>query len=70
MFKQLQQLISKPRTIATIVSVNPEGTVTVSSPAGYHSTVIGTGTAGQMVYVQEGRVLGPAPELPFFELEV
>lgn len=70
MFKQLQHLISQPKRIVEIVSVNPEGTVTVESLSGQPITVIGTGTIGQMVYIQDGRVLGEAPSLPYFELEV
>lgn len=70
MFKQFRQLISQPKSIVEIVSVNPEGTVTVESLSGQPSTVIGTGTVGQMVYIQDGRVLGDAPSLPYVELEV
>lgn len=70
MFKQLQSLINQPKRIVTITSVNAEGTCTVESLSGHTSTVIGTGTVGQMVYIQDGRVLGTAPSLPYFELEV
>jgi len=70
MFKQLQQLIRQPKSIVEVISVNPEGTVTVETLSGHASTVIGTGTVGQMVYIQDGRVLGAAPELPYSEIEV
>jgi hypothetical protein len=70
MLKQLQQSLSAPRTIMTINVVNTDGTVTASTASNHTQRVIGSGSVGDHIYVQDGRVLGTAPDLVFFEIEV
>ncbi|WP_251073473.1 hypothetical protein [Shewanella sp. NKUCC05_KAH] len=54
----------------TVAAVNADGTVTASSASGHTIRAIGSGTVGDHIYVQDGRVLGTAPDLPFVEIEV
>jgi len=53
-----------------VSAVNADGTVTASSASGHTIRAIGTATVGDNIYVQDGRVLGTAPDLPFVEIEV
>ncbi|WP_351123315.1 hypothetical protein [Shewanella sp. T24-MNA-CIBAN-0130] len=70
MLKQLQQSLAQPRLIMTINTVNTDGTVTASTASNHTQRVIGSGSIGDHIYVQDGRVLGTAPDLPFVEIEV
>lgn len=70
MLKQLQQSLSTPRVIMTIDAVNVDGTVTATTASGHTQRVIGSGNVGDHIYVQDNRVLGTAPDLPFYEMEV
>jgi hypothetical protein len=70
MLKQLQQSLSAPRVIMTINTVNTDGTVTASTASNHTQRVIGSGSIGDHIYVQDGRVLGTAPALVFVEIEV
>ncbi|GGN23358.1 hypothetical protein [Shewanella putrefaciens] len=70
MLKQLQSALVLPRQIMLVSAVNADGTVTASSASGHTIRAIGTATVGDHVYVQDGRVLGSAPDLPFVEIEV
>ncbi|MCU8034362.1 hypothetical protein L5M38_16175 [Shewanella sp. SM101] len=70
MLKQLQTALVLPRMIMTVDAVNADGTVTASSASGHTIRAIGSGTVGDHIYVQDGRVLGTAPDLPFVEIEV
>jgi len=70
MIKRLQQALTPPRMIMEIATVNADGTVTVSTPSGFTVRAIGSGTVGNQVYVQDGRVLGIAPNLTHFDIEV
>ncbi|QQX78512.1 hypothetical protein JK628_13060 [Shewanella sp. KX20019] len=70
MFKQLQQALSLPRMIMTVQSDNGNGTVKLISDSGLSITAIGSGSPGAKVYVQDGRVLGTAADLPHTEIEV
>ncbi|MBU1393695.1 MAG: hypothetical protein KJ856_14030 [Gammaproteobacteria bacterium] len=70
MLKQLQTALVLPRMIMTVAAVNADGTVTASSASGHTIRVIGSGTVGDHIYVQDGRVLGTAPDLPFVEIDV
>jgi hypothetical protein len=56
----------------TINAVNTDGTVTVTASTASNHTqrVIGSGSIGDHIYVQDGRVLGTAPDFAFFEIEV
>ncbi|MFB2661980.1 hypothetical protein [Shewanella mangrovisoli] len=70
MLKQLQSAFVLPRQIMQVSAVNADGTVTVSSSSGHTIRAIGSASVGDHVYVQDGRVLGTAPDLPFVEIEV
>lgn len=70
MIKELQNQLLPPRLIMTVDTANEDGTVTVSSDSGHTIRAIGSGSVGAKVYVQDGRVLGAAPDLPFYEIEV
>ena len=70
MLKQLQTALVLPRQIMLVSAVNADGTVTASSASGHTIRAIGTATVGDHIYVQDGRVLGTAPNLPFVEIEV
>lgn len=70
MLKQLQSQLSQPRWIMTVAAVNSDGTVTASSASGQTLRAIGSASVGDHIYVQDGRVLGPAPNLPLVEIEV
>lgn len=70
MLKELQESILPPRRIMKINAVNADGTVTVSTPSGYSFRAVGSGTVDSNVYVQDGRVLGVAPNLTHFTIEV
>lgn len=70
MFKQLQKALSIPRMIMTVQTDNGNGTVKLLSDSGLSSTALGSGSPGTMVYVQDGRVLGIAADLPHSEIEV
>lgn len=64
--KQLQQSLAQPRLSMTINTVNTDGTATTAS--NHTQRVIGS--VDDHIYVQDGRVLGTEPDLPFFEIEV
>lgn len=71
MIKELQRQLLPPRLIMKITALNEtDGTVTVQSDSGHILQVIGSGSIDSRVYVQDGRVLGSAPDLPFYEIEV
>ena len=58
------------RTIATIVTVNPNGTTLVKYSDSSQSVAIGDSVQEGAVYVENGRVVGAAPTLPYTEIEV
>ena len=70
MFKQLKKTFNNPRQIMKVTKVNIDGTLTVSSASGGSINAIGTGTIDTWVYVQEGRILGVAANLPHSSIEV
>ena len=70
MLTRLQRELQPQRLIMTINAENTDGTVTVSSANGSTVRALGSGTVGTKVYVQGGVVIGTAPDLPHFEIEV
>jgi len=58
------------RTIATVVTVNPNGTTLVKYSDSSQSIAIGDSVQEGAVYVENGRVVGAAPTLPYTEIEV
>ena len=71
-WKQFDGLVPSQTTIiATVTAVNSDGTSTLSTPEG--GTLIAQGNVvivGGKAYVQAGRVLGAAPDLPTYEFTV
>lgn len=69
---QLTGLLAGPRLwIGQVTAFNADGTSTVLARGGVSLKVYGQSTpVGQTVFVQDGRILGPAPNLPYFELTV
>lgn len=54
----------------TVSAVNTDGTVTVNSGGGASVRALGSNTVGTKVYVQDGIVIGVAPDLTHYEIEV
>lgn len=71
LFRELKALLPAPALqVATVASVNADGTVTVTFPGGAQSRVRGTGTVDGKVFVRNGLVEGDAPNLPAVTLDV
>lgn len=69
LFKKL--LPESPLAIVTVTTVNADGTSTVLTMGGGSMRVIGTSVpATNKAYVQDGRIIGQAPSLTYYELEV
>jgi hypothetical protein len=69
LFKKLLPQI--PLVIVTVTAVNADGTSTVTTMGGGSMRVIGTSVAApNKAYVQDGKIVGQAPSLTYYELEV
>lgn len=72
LFKQLTELLSQdtPRRVGKVISVGAHS-VTIETLGGGSIVVSGTGVGvGQMVFYKDGAVIGTAPNLPTYEIEV
>lgn len=70
-YRALRDLLPAPAlTVATVVSAHADGTATISYPGGAQQRVRGTGSVGAQVFVRDGRIEGPAPQLPSVTIEV
>lgn len=71
-WKRFEGLLpSQAVTIATVSAVNTDGTSSLTTPEGGTLRALGTSVGvGANVYVQGGRILGPAPTLPTYNLTV
>lgn len=47
-----------------------DGSVVVEQPGGGRQTIRGEGTVGDNVYFRAGAIEGPAPDLPYYLIEV
>lgn len=68
----LELLPSQPVLTATVDTVYPDGTAMVTMPGGAQARVrnpLGR-AAGATVYVQDGAVIGDAPDLPVVLIEI
>lgn len=63
------QSINPPRQVGSITVVHDDGTVTVQLPGGGLIRVRGSGSVDARVYIKDGQVQGPAPDLPFVTVE-
>jgi hypothetical protein len=71
-WKRFEGLLpSQTVTLATVAAINPDGTSSLTTPEGGTLRAIGADVGvGANVYVQNGRILGPAPTLPTYDLTV
>lgn len=61
----------QPRTVATVTSHNANGTSTVQLMSGAYITVLGQGVAvNSKAYIESGRIIDQASDLPYAEIEV
>ncbi|AHK11757.1 hypothetical protein S144_43 [Shewanella sp. phage 1/44] len=70
MLKQLQQELLPARMIMTVSASNADGTVTVTTGGGLTVRALGSGSVGDKLYVQGGVVIGTAPDLTHYDIEV
>lgn len=57
--------------VATITAINTNGTSTATTANGGEIVVIGTTvTVGNQAFIQGGRLIGEAPSLTYYEIEV
>ncbi|PKM17404.1 MAG: hypothetical protein CVV11_19795 [Gammaproteobacteria bacterium HGW-Gammaproteobacteria-15] len=71
-YRRLRTLTqSQPRTVAEVTTHNPDGTSTVQLMSGAFITVLGQDVEeGSQAYIEGGRILGQAADLPYTEIEV
>ncbi|RXF00410.1 hypothetical protein [Pseudoalteromonas sp. PS5] len=58
------------RSIVKVYNVNNDGTTTVEHTDGTTSRVLGDSIKSGSVYIENDRITGQAPDLPYSELEV
>jgi len=71
-WKRFEGLLpSQTVTIATVAAINTDGTSSLTTPEGGTLRAIGTSVGvGANVYVQFGRIIGPAPSLTPYNITV
>ncbi|WP_417705309.1 hypothetical protein [Rheinheimera aquimaris] len=71
-YRRLRTLTqSQPRTVATVTSHNPDGTSTVQLNSGAYITVLGQDVdVSSKAYIEGGRIVGQAADLPFVEIDI
>lgn len=68
-FKRL--LPGDPLIVVTVAAVNSDGTSTVTTAGGSALRVIGTSVSvGDKAYIKGGAIIGEAPNLTHYEIEV
>lgn len=70
MLKELRNALLPARIIAKVITVNSDGTVTVTTDSGFVFNAIGTGTVDGYVYVQDSMVIGTASTLAHGVIEI
>ncbi len=65
----LALLPKRPRYVGTVIASTPTG-ATVQLPGGGVLHVLGQASIGQRVFVRDGAIEGPAPNLPYASAEV
>lgn len=69
-WKQFESLLpDTPKFFATIAAVET-GRVRVETPSGGTLFALGTGTVGEKVWVQDGKVVGEAADLVHYDIEL
>lgn len=71
-YRRLRTLTqAPPRTVATVTTHNADGTSTVQLMSGAFITVLGQSVEeGNNAYIEGGRIVGAAANLPYTEIEV
>lgn len=71
-YQQLRQLTTgSVRTVATVTSHNTDGTSTVELLSGASIRVLGQDVAvNSKAYIESGRVIGAAADLPYSEIDI
>jgi hypothetical protein len=73
LFKRLTELLpADPLLLGSVTVQHPDGTATVTFPGGGAQRLRDPlqSALGSQVFVQGNAITGPAPALPFYELEV
>ena len=69
-YKRLRDLFPAPRLqVGTVVAVGTDA-VTIELPDGARTRARGEAVVGARVYVRDGVIEGPAPDLTIIEIEV
>ncbi|MBD1584923.1 hypothetical protein [Pseudoalteromonas sp. S16_S37] len=63
-------LATTQRSIVKVVAVNQDGTTLVQHSDDTQSTVLGDSVESGSAYIENDRIVGPAPDLPYTEIEV
>lgn len=71
-YRRLRTLTqSQPRTVATVTTHNADSTSTVQLMSGAYITVLGQDVAeASKAYIEGGRIVGQAADLPYTEIEI
>lgn len=71
-YQRLRVLTAKAtRTVATVTNHNADGTSIVELMAGTSITVLGQEVdIGSKAYIEDGRVIGAASDLPYSDIDV
>ena len=71
LFKQFLDLLPpRPLEVGTVQSIIASGIATIELPGGGVLQARGEATQGQRVFVRDGLIEGPAPELDYIEGEI
>lgn len=71
--KRLSALVGnqQTKTVATVISTNADNTIKVQLNSGAQINVIGSGyVATDKVYIESGRIIEKAADLPFTEIDI
>lgn len=69
-YKRLRDIFPSPRLqVGTVVAVGTDA-VTIELPDGARTRARGEAAVGTRVYIRDGVIEGPAPDLPIVTIEV
>lgn len=67
---QLRQILGEPQLLVGTIMAASTGNVTVLLLGGGTVTAKGEASVGSKVYLRNGSILGPAPDLPTFAIDI
>lgn len=70
LYTELRKILAPGLQQVGTVSAYEDGTATVDLPGGGQMRAKGTTQVGAKVFVQDGKVVGPAPDLPLYVTEI